>query len=178
VTAQEYNYLQLKYPLLVNTYSYQSVHELALASLVARRLPVEDGEPRGHGFAATLAQLRAQRTVFSSGRRQYYIPHSTLPLLAEVAKKGVPIILLGATSDLIVRKIHLELKKSAVEGASGTQVNIIWDEAGSEKGVDPHYGPHRSVWPNNVLADFPVAQSQSRFKGCIIKLVEILSPGK
>jgi hypothetical protein len=86
--------------------------------------------------------------------------------------------LLGATSDLIVRKIHLELKKSAVEGASGTQVNIIWDEAGSEKGVDPHYGPHRSVWPNNVLADFPVAQSQSRFKGCIIKLVEILSPGK
>ena len=144
-----YQELKLKFPLLVQEYSYsQESDERNMVDYVSDKSLTHGTKPARRDQESIGAMMRGLRTVFHVNhggyRRKHFISHSVIPDLMEVAKAGVPIKMVFALDDLMVPKHHVAVKRSLFEGFSN--VEMIRDESGSENGYTSHFVPNRSLW--------------------------------
>jgi len=154
LTAGQLNELVLKFPLLVQSFSsFQGSAESYMINNISKKTAnsLFDQE-RDH--ESLKAMMRGLRTVFYVShyglRKKYFIPHSVLPSLVEIAKAGIPVKVLYAENDDMVLRHHFAIKKDVLKDLPN--VEVIRDTPGHNNGYKEHFGPNRLVWENTMAA--------------------------
>jgi hypothetical protein len=161
LTAQQFDEMVYKFPLLVQVFDHiQTAGEDYMVQMVSNRT-LRPGKKREAERESLRAMMRGLRTTFVINdyghRKKFFIPHSILPSLVQVAKAGVPIKVLYSPTDPIVAKHHISVKKAALKKFDN--VELIRDDAG-EGPSSSHYGPNRSIWSEAMV---PRIQSRIQF---------------
>lgn len=159
ISTDLFKELKLKFPLLIqrSDLMQEAGERFAVSSMVH-----DSSVGKRRDSESLYSMMRGLRTAFyvrdGMIARKFFIPHSVLPALTEIAKAGVPVIVLYASEDSIVRPHHVALKLAALQDIS--TVRIIKDAGGFAGAAKPHFGPERKVW-GDVLAPLIRAHVQA-----------------
>ncbi len=148
LSEDEYTAIQRKYSLIIEPFAttQTAMENLAIDLMADKSLTDRDEQDRD--IDGLRAMMKGLRTAFSYNGHKYFIPHTILPSLVELAQEGIPIKVIYSPHDKMVSSEHAKIKRSALQ--SYGSVEVIKDDSTHDLN-NAHYGPNREIWEKRIV---------------------------